>query len=221
MCVISAALDATGSVKCTTAQLHISFDCQFVLRAARGFEPRLEMKAKPCPQCVHCRPLLLLICFRHHQGLRDYFSIVLRHAGMSIMYNLSYNTSRDSTPSRLHFNLMPLLFLPACCVDCGQCIIPLRYIFIVSSRQTLILLVPMVRASVLISLFLLPLRGRIQYQTAKDQTSSFSSVSRSQLLMYKMKQCYKPNKNVLPLDSPTVNIWPLISVNILHNYVWL
>lgn len=58
-------------------------------------------------------------------------------------------------------------------------------------------------------------------KTAEDQTSSFSSVSRSQLLMYKMKQCYKANKNVLPLDSPTVNIWPLISPNILHNYVWL
>lgn len=113
---------------------------------------------------------------------------------------------------------------------------PLRYVFVVSSRYTLILAVPMVRASPLIAyLFpsLLPSlphalspslssgNHRTQRQTAKDQTSSLSSVSSSQLLMYKMKQCYKPNKNVLPLDSPTVNIWPLISVNILHNYVWL
>lgn len=107
-------------------------------------------------------------------------------------------------------------------------------------QQTLILVVPMVRASPLsaylslslsiclsfflsfpLSLFSKTQSHRIQCHTAKDQTSSFSSVCRSQLLMYKMKQCYKPNKNVLPLDSPTVNIWPLISVNILHNYVWL
>lgn len=45
LCVISAALETTGSVKCTTAQLHISFDCQFVQCVARSFELRLEMKA--------------------------------------------------------------------------------------------------------------------------------------------------------------------------------
>ena len=39
------ALETTGPVKCTTAQLHISFDCQFVLRIARSFELRLQMKA--------------------------------------------------------------------------------------------------------------------------------------------------------------------------------
>lgn len=43
--VISVALEMTGSIKCTTAQLHISFDCQFVLCLARSFELRLKMKA--------------------------------------------------------------------------------------------------------------------------------------------------------------------------------
>lgn len=43
--VICSALETTGSVKCTTAQLHISFDCQFVLCVARSFELRLKMKA--------------------------------------------------------------------------------------------------------------------------------------------------------------------------------
>lgn len=89
----------------------------------------------------------------------------------------------------------------------------------------LYLVVPMMRASPLsayvslssflslpflpLSPFLFPRRARtIEYSVRllRTQTSMFSSVSRSQLLMYKMKQCYKPNKNVLPFDSPTVNI---------------
>lgn len=135
-----------------------------------------------------------------------------------------------------HFNLMPLLFfLHLVLTDCGRCMIPLRFVFVWFSRIDFdIRGSHSLRASPLsayplslrFSTFSLSLSSksqshRIQCQTAMDQTSSFSSVSRSQLLMYKMKQCYKPNKNVLPLDSPTVNIWPLISVNILHNYVWL
>lgn len=48
--VILAALETTGPVKCTAAQLHISFDCQFVLCAARSFELHLKMKAN----LVHC-----------------------------------------------------------------------------------------------------------------------------------------------------------------------
>lgn len=64
-----------------------------------------------------------------------FFSIVLYHAGMSIMYNLSYNASWDITPSQLHFNLMLSFFsLSASYVDCGQCVIPPRCVFVVSSR---------------------------------------------------------------------------------------
>lgn len=80
-------------------------------------------ESQPCPQCVHCRLLLLLICFRQHQGLQDYFfplfSIVLYHAGLSIMYNLSYNIPPDSSPSQLHFNLMPPLSPLSSCILCS------------------------------------------------------------------------------------------------------
>lgn len=129
--------ETAGSLKCTAAQLHISFDCQFVVCAARCFELPLKMKAN-LVQCVHCRPLLLLICFRRHQGLGDYYlfpSIDLNHAGLSIMYNLSYNTSQDTTPSQLHFNLIPF-FSPL--YEYGQCMILQRWAFVVSSRYALI-----------------------------------------------------------------------------------
>lgn len=105
--------ETAGSLKCTAAQLHISFDCQFVVCVAPLMWIASQDESQPCPQCVHCRPLLL-ICFRHHQGLGDYYlfpSIDLNHAGLSIMYNLSHNTSLDTTLSQLCFNLMPLFFL--------------------------------------------------------------------------------------------------------------
>lgn len=144
--------------------------------------------------------------------------MVLYHAGLSIMYNLSYDISPDSSPSQFHLNLMP--FLSPLCLERGHCASPQRYVFVVSGGCTLHVAVSMVRALPLaahVSISLLsssffshfPPRDRtieLQRWTAKDQTPPFSTVSRSQLLMYKMKQCYKPNKNVLPLDSPAVNI---------------
>lgn len=39
-------------------------------------------ESQPCPQCVHCRPLLLLICFRQHQGLQDYFFFSLFYSSV-------------------------------------------------------------------------------------------------------------------------------------------
>lgn len=69
VCVVSPALETAGSVKCTTAQSHISFGCQFVRCAAHSFELHLKMKAN----LVHNVSPLLLICFRRHQGLGDYF----------------------------------------------------------------------------------------------------------------------------------------------------
>lgn len=117
--MISPALETTGSVKCTTAQLHISFDCQFVLCAAHSFELRLKMKAN----LVHsvstvdrCCCLFASGSIKGFETIFFFFSIVLYHAGLSIMYNLSYNISPDSIPSQLHFNLMPLLSF---CILCG------------------------------------------------------------------------------------------------------
>lgn len=65
-------LEMTGSVKCTTAQLHISFDCQFVLCAARGFELRLKMKAN-LVLSVSTVGRRCLFCCRQHQELGDFF----------------------------------------------------------------------------------------------------------------------------------------------------
>lgn len=154
-----------------------------------------------------------------------------------IMYNLSYSGSWDSTLSPLHFNLKPLLSfcilhwlwsvydttqVCLCCVQltdfdiCGIGACAQKKEEKLSSFSLSLSLL-----SSLCNPLSVSQNHRIQCHTAKDQTSSFSSVSRSQLLMYKMKQCYKPNKNVFSPDSPGVNIWPLIPVNILHNYVWL
>lgn len=66
------AFKTAGLVKCTAAQSHISFDCQFVLCAAFSFELHLKMKAN-LVHSVHCCLLPLLICCRRHQGLQDNF----------------------------------------------------------------------------------------------------------------------------------------------------
>lgn len=142
----------TGSVKCTTAQLHISFDCQFVLCAARGFEPRLKMKAN-LVLSVSTVGRRCLFCCRRHQELGDFFfffffplvfPMVLYHAGLSIMYNLSCDISPDSSPSRFHLNLMP--FLSPLCLERGRRATPQRCVIVVSGGCTLHLAVSMVRA---------------------------------------------------------------------------
>lgn len=86
-------------------------------RSPYSFELHLKMKANlvhiVCPLWTAAVAYLLQAPSRA-SGLH-FFSIVLYHAGMSIMYNLSYNTSRDSTSSGLHFDLMPLL---SSCILC-------------------------------------------------------------------------------------------------------
>lgn len=163
-------------------------------------------ESQPCPQCVHCRPLMLLICFRRHQELGDYYlfpSIDLNYAGLSIMYNLSYNTSQDIAPPQLHFNLMPLVFSfsvrvwsvydPAkvglCCVQqvCFDILRP-----------------PPVRITPLSARsppppLLFPSKNLVRRTVLSPPSSRASRTC----IRWK---CYKPNKNVLPLDSPTVNI---------------
>lgn len=133
------ALETAGSLKCTTAQLHISFDCRFVVCAGRCFELLLEMKANLVHSVSTADRCCCLFASGTIKGCQTIiYSIDLNHAGLSIMYNLSYNTSQDTTPSQLYFNLMPLfcLFLSACAY--GQCLILQRWVFVESSSYTLI-----------------------------------------------------------------------------------
>lgn len=122
-----------ASVKCTTAQLQISFDCQFVPCAARSSEMHHNMKA----DLVHCASTAAVACV----------------LSMSIMYNLSYNTSRDGARSRLHFNWNARFSLSFCIfasLDCDQrTLMTLRYVFVVSRAETLISVAASVRESLL------------------------------------------------------------------------
>lgn len=108
--MISPALETADSLKCTTAQLHINFDCQFVACAGRCFELPLKMKANLVHSVSTADRCGCLFASGTIKGCQTIiYSIDLNHAGLSIMYNLSYNTSQDTTPSQLHFNL-PLFF---------------------------------------------------------------------------------------------------------------
>lgn len=113
--VIWPALETLSSVKCTTAQ----FDCRFVLCAARSFELHLKMKANLVHSVSTVDRCCCLFASGSIKGFKTIFflfSIVLYHAGLSIMYNLSYNIPPDSSPSPLHFNLMPSL---SSCILCS------------------------------------------------------------------------------------------------------
>lgn len=201
------ALETAGSLKCTTAQLHISFDCRFVVCAGRCFELLLEMKANLVHSVSTADRCCCLFASGTIKGCQTIiYSIDLNHAGLSIMYNLSYNTSQDTTPSQLYFNLMPLfcLFLSACVrmVNVWSC----KGESLLSPAVTLwYLAAPAVRITPLSACFS-PLLTLLSPKTP-DQRTFLSPLSpKCQLLLYEMKQCYKPNINVLPLDSPTVNI---------------
>lgn len=163
---------------------------------------------------------------------------------MNIMYNLSQNTSWESNPSRLHCNLMPFLsffflFLHLLLTEstvnihddiwATSLLCPVDRLWYSCfpwwGHHHSLFTLSLSPSFTSLALFPFPLITiTTEYSVTLLRTRHsvfFLCVSRSQLVMYKMKRCYKPNKNVLPLDSPTVNIWPLISVNILHNYVWL
>lgn len=111
MCDLPLQTRLGGSLKCPVAQLHISFDCQFVVCAARRFELPLKMKANlVCSVSTADRCCLFASGAIKGWETTIYSLLDLNHAGLSIMYNLSYNTSQDTTPSQLHFNWMPLFF---------------------------------------------------------------------------------------------------------------
>lgn len=94
------ALEMAGSLKCTTAQLHISFDCRFVVCAGRCFELPLKMKANLVHSVSTADRCCCLFASGTIKGCQTIiYSIDLNHAGLNVMYNLSYNTSQDTTSS--------------------------------------------------------------------------------------------------------------------------
>lgn len=199
------ALETAGSLKCTTAQLHISFDCRFVVCAGRCFELLLEMKAN-LVHSVSTADRCCLFASGTIKGCQTIiYSIELNHAGLSIMYNLSYNTSQDTTLSQLHFNLMPLFlffFLRVSMVNVWSC----KGESLLSPAVTLwYLAAPAVRITPLSACFS-PLLVSLSLKTPDQRTFLSPPSPKCQPLLYKMKQYYKPNINILPLDSPTVNI---------------
>ncbi len=100
------------------------------------------------------------------------------------MYNLSYNTSQDSTPSRLHFNLMPLFFFCILCwmwsmhdttKVCLCCVLQIYFDISGSlgeSITTYCLSLPLLPSlSLSLSLSLFPLRaGTIEYSVRLRRT---------------------------------------------------
>lgn len=138
--VISPADETAGSLKCTAAQLHISFDCQFVVCAAVALNCLSRWKptlSTVCPLQIAAAAAAAYL-FQAPSRAENYLfpSIDLNHARLSIMYNLSYNTPQDTTPSQLHFKLIQFFFLSL--YKYGQCTILQRWAFVVSSRYALI-----------------------------------------------------------------------------------
>lgn len=109
------ALETAGSLKCTTAQLHINFDCQFVACAGRCFELPLKMKANLVHSVSTADRCCCLFALGTIKGCQTIiYSIDLNHAGLSIMYNLSNNTPK--TPPLLNSILIYLFFSPSVCI---------------------------------------------------------------------------------------------------------